>query len=146
MSDPFLSFSMLGDSGAADELAAFDAIEQLRVWGAQWGPKVTEALQNAIPSGPDGPLGESIQFAISDAGGGISIQWTTDKFYARYLIEGTEAHGPDTASILHWVSGGGDVWAHWVSGIAPDTWPIYKAVGDLLPAMTDSLVELFEEW
>jgi hypothetical protein len=39
-----------------------------------------------------------------------------------YLNFGTIAHGPVRAKVLHWVSGGKDIFAKWVKGIKSYSW------------------------
>jgi hypothetical protein len=149
MSDPFFSMSMLGEASAADELSSFDALAALSEWAKEWGPKVTDAIKSTTPVAADGggALQDSITFGGAQAvSGGVSMQWTTDKFYAPFLIDGTRAHGPASSSVMRWFSGGSAVFAKWVAGIEPDTWPLVGTVEDLLPAMTESLAELFEEF
>lgn len=146
MSDSLLSMGFADVSRAAGELGSLDVMEALRGWGAEWGPKMTQAIQAVVPGDSAGPLYDSITFAgVSEASGGVSLSWTTDKTYAAYLIEGTQAHGPSQASVLHWTSGGGDVFAKWVSGIAPNTFPLSRAVEGLMPAMAASLADAFAE-
>lgn len=130
----------------AGELDGLDVIEAMRGWGAEWGPKMTQAIQAVVPGDGGGPLEQSITFAgVEASSGGVTLSWTTDKEYATYLIEGTEAHGPAQASVMHWNSGGSDVFAKWVSGIAPNTFPLSTAVEGLMPAMADSLADLLAD-
>lgn len=131
---------------AAGELDGLDVIEAMKGWAKDWGPKMTQAIQAVVPGDEDGPLYDSITFAgVEASSGGVTLSWTTDKDYATYLIEGTQAHGPAQASVMHWSSGGSDVFAKWVSGIAPNTFPLSTAVEGLMPAMADSLADLLAD-
>ena len=146
MSDPLLSMGFADIARTAGELDGLDVVEAMRGWGAEWGPKMTAAIQAVVPGDTAGPLYDSITFGgVQASSDGVSLSWTTDKDYAVYLIEGTQAHGPSHAPVLHWTSGGADVFAKWVSGIAPDTFPLSQAVEGLMPAMAASLADLFAE-
>jgi hypothetical protein len=146
VSDPLLSMGFSDIGRAAGELDAMDVVEAMKGWGAEWGPKMTQAIQAVVPGESGGPLYESITFAgVEASSGGVTLSWTTDKEYATYLIEGTEAHGPAQASVLHWMSGGANVFAKWVSGVAPNTFPLSTAVEGLMPAMAASLADVFAE-
>lgn len=146
MSDPLLSMGFADIAKAAGELDGLDVIEAMRGWGAEWGPKMVQAIQAVVPGDSGGPLEQSITFAgVEAASGGVTLSWTTDKDYAVYLIEGTEAHGPAQASVMHWSAGGTDVFAKWVSGVAPNTFPLSTAVEGLMPAMADSLADLLAD-
>lgn len=148
MPDPLLSLDFSDVTKTADRLDGLDVIEAMRAWGAAWGPRVNSAIQAIAPVAEEngGALRDSIAFAgVRALGDGVSLSWVTDKFYARFQIEGTRAHGPVTAPYLMWMANGHLIRRHEVAGIeAQKFFPLNDCVRELLPEMTSSLAALFE--
>lgn len=149
MPDPLLSLDFSDVTKAADRLDGLDVIGAMRAWGAEWGPRVNSAIQAVAPVAAEdgGALRDSIAFAgVETSGDGVSLSWTTDKFYARFQIEGTRAHGPVSAPWLMWMANGHLIRRREVAGIeAQKFFPLNDCVRELLPEMTSSLAAMFEE-
>lgn len=55
----------------------------------------------------------------ADTGTVISMNLVADTPYARFLVEGTQAHGPVSAKALRFKIGGQTIYRTWVKGIEP---------------------------
>ena len=145
MSDPLLAIGMAGDSSRLD---GFDATAAMTEWAKTWARLVTSELAAEAPVGQGdgaGRLRDSIGAPEIKAGGGrVSMTWTSDAPYAGFVIEGTAPHPiyPKNVRALHW----DDVFALHVNhpGTAANPFP-QRAIDHLLPEMTSSLADLFEE-
>lgn len=145
MSDPLLAIGMAGDSS---RLTSLDVAAAMAEWAKKWSRLVTRELADEAPVGQDadaGRLRDSIHEPGVEAGGGrVAMTWTSEVPYAEFVIAGTAPHPiyPKNARALHW----DDVFALHVEhpGTKPDPFP-QRAIDRLLPEMTASLAELFEE-
>lgn len=158
MADPLLALSMPGDSSVAKDLSEFDARVLMAAWGHEWGERLKSAIKDEAPyrddedgTGSGEHLRDSIEFAgVKAIAGGISMSWTSDVPWAEFVITGTRPHDiyARFARMLHWVDGSGhDQFRRMVHhpGTDPNTFPL-TALEHLLPEMTSSFAELFEEF
>lgn len=145
MADSFFSAALEGDSSKLD---GFDATAAMAEWAKKWANLVTAELAGEAPVGEgenSGALRDSIGAPSIEAGAGrVSMTWTSDVPYAGFVIEGTSPHPiyPKNVKALHW----DDVFALHVNhpGTQPNPFP-QRAIDRLLPEMTASLADLFEE-
>lgn len=75
-------------------------------WAAEVGPLVLAALKEAAPVAKEngGRLRDSIRKEQVNAGGGVTITFTANVPYAKWVLEGTSPHEirPRTKQALFW--------------------------------------------
>jgi hypothetical protein len=65
--------------------------------------------------------------------GGYAVSIIAATYYAFWVHDGTQAHGPKNATVLHWIAkDGSNVFVKWVRGISPhpflrDNLPLFFA-------------------
>lgn len=94
-------------------LAKFNLKAALAAWADEVGPVVREALKDAAPVGVGagaGRLRDSIRYERQAAVTGITLLFTANTPYAKYVIDGTAPHEirPKAARMLHWTGDGGE--------------------------------------
>jgi len=125
-------------------LAKFKALAVLTKWADLVGPEMREALKDKAPVGQGagaGRLRDSIRYERETFGGGLTMRWTANVPYARYVIDGTAPHEirPVAARALHW-GGKPGVFAKVVHhpGTQPNDFP-EKALAPLEPIIQKEL-------
>jgi hypothetical protein len=109
------------------------ALESLRASAANMASRVTEAIRphapvSKSPGRSGGGLRDSLTPKAEEIEGGVSLQTTSDKEYAQYVIKGTQPHPIDARTaraLTFWVDGDHLVFAQHVNhpGTQPNPFP-----------------------
>lgn len=117
------------DSGkiADSKIARFKWRQAMANFLDEAQPKITDALKSEAPIAPQGVgrgrLRRSIKGRREIGADSATVRFTASAPYARYVLEGTRAHGPVRAQAMHWMVGSKHVYARWVKGVKPNRFP-----------------------
>lgn len=94
--------------------------------------RITAGLSRYAPVGqtygetePHKHLRDSIRPVRHTSSGHLTLVFQSDVPQARYITQGTRAHGPVKANFMTWVGENGRVWAKWVRGVERNPFPTH---------------------
>lgn len=131
-------------------LRAFQWSAAATEWADEIGPVVRDAMKAAAPVAPgpgSGRLRDSIRYERATTPGGITITWTANVPYARFVTSGTAPHliRPRAARALHWQAAGGGRFARLVNHPGTQANPFAEhALERLLPDVQQRLQDIVE--
>lgn len=113
--------------------------------------KATPVAQKAIKGAEPGYLRDSIRSEVRAGAGSVSLTYSTDAFYAGYIIDGTGPHEilPRNATVLHWTDTqtGEEVFRRrvWHPGTQPNDFParVAEHVQPLVESVFGTVFERF---
>ena len=132
-------------------LKKFNAMKALVRWADAVGPEVRDSLKDHTPVGQGanaGRMRDSIRYERETVSGGITILFTANVPYAKYVIDGTAPHEirAKAARALHWSSPSGSHFAKVVHhpGTRPNDF-VERTIVPLEPLIKQELSLILQE-